>query len=559
MKRILALGLCFFVVMTSLFANGENERKNVTVSGPGEFPLVDEKVTFTVFAGTESWVEDLNENWFTKYIEDHLNVKLVFEQSNPKDAPEIVNLKLATGANMPDIFMGWGVTPDAAKIYGERGTFLALDEYIEKQGVNIKEFFEYDPTVPSQLRAMDGKIYGLPQFNECFHCNYSQRMLINKTWLDNLGLELPTTTEEFYQVLKAFKEQDANGNGDPHDEIPLTQIAKHAWNSRLDGYLMNPFTFSPYGHISQTKLYIEDDVVQTSITKEGFREGLKYANKLYKEDLIFKEAFTVSASQVKSLIEHPDGNLIGAVPSGTLSQVCDLTSKNERYNDFVYLAPLKGPTGLQQTIAYYTPANPSNFIITENCEYPEVAFKLADFLMALGHNPDGTYNEEKLLQKMISKGEPEVDWSIDSSDFHSFLSDESWYKIILSYGVSQNKYWGSGTPGVESNFFRLSNAVGAADGFDQEQVLFDAAHSYEPYGKPYAIPPINFTEDELALRNDLHETFRLWEAESYANFVTGNMDPNSDEDWNAYLEQVKDLGMDQLIEVIQMGYDRQYK
>ena len=50
------------------------------------------------------------------------------------------------------------------------------------------------------------------------------KLWINTQWLDNLGLEMPTTTEEFYQVMKAFKEQDANGNGDLNDEIPLSTV-----------------------------------------------------------------------------------------------------------------------------------------------------------------------------------------------------------------------------------------------------------------------------------------------------------------------------------------------
>ena len=559
MKKILTMGICILVLMTALFANGEQENGNIQVSGPGEIPIVNEKITFTVFCATESWVEDLNKNYLTQYIEDNLNIKLVFEQSTSKDAREIINLKLATGANIPDIFMGWGIEADAAKIYGERGTFIALDDYIEEHGVNTKDLFAYKPDVPAKLKAMDGHIYGLPQYNECYHCNYSQRMLVNKKWLDNLGLEIPTTTEEFYQMLKAFKENDANGNGDPDDEIPLTGIARHGWQGKLDGYLMNPFTFSPIGRNTNDKTYVKDGVIQTSTTKEGYREGLKYANKLYREGLIFKETFTVSAAQVKSLVEHPNGNMIGAVPSGTISQLCDLVGKQERFNDFVYIPPLKGPTGLQQTPQFYTHSKPTSFIITKNCKYPLVAFKLADFLMAMGHDVDGTYNREKLRHRLLMTGEEGVDWKLDSKQYPSFLNDESWYEGILPYGKSQNKYWGSGTCGVNTRFIRLNAALGGGVGFDQSTMLNNAAVMYEPFGKDYLIPPTNFTEAELEIKNELKETFRTWEEEAYANFVTGNMDPYSDADWNKYLMQVKDLGMDQYIQILQKGYDRQYK
>ena len=67
----------------------------------------------------------------------------------------------------------------------------------------------------SAMTAPDGNIYALPKVNECLHCTYGQRMWINTTWLEKLGLEMPTTTDEFYQVLKAFKEQDPNGTARP--------------------------------------------------------------------------------------------------------------------------------------------------------------------------------------------------------------------------------------------------------------------------------------------------------------------------------------------------------
>ncbi len=79
-----------------------------------------------------------------------------------------------------------------------------------------KSFFYKD-----LITAPDGNIYALPQVNECYHCMYQQRMWIYKPWLDKLGLKMPTTTDEFYEVLKAFKTKDPNGNGKA-DEIPLS-------------------------------------------------------------------------------------------------------------------------------------------------------------------------------------------------------------------------------------------------------------------------------------------------------------------------------------------------
>lgn len=74
---------------------------------------------------------------------------------------------------------------------------------------------------------------------------------INKAWLDRLGMEMPTTVDEWYEVLKAFKEQGANGNGDPNDEIPLTGSAK----TNLTGSATStPGSNSPHVAIIQEEL-----------------------------------------------------------------------------------------------------------------------------------------------------------------------------------------------------------------------------------------------------------------------------------------------------------------
>lgn len=66
----------------------------------------------------------------------------------------------------------------------------------------------------------DGHIYGLPRLRVDMTDRLT-RSFVNKVWLENLGLEVPTTIDEYYEFSQHFKNQDANGNGDTNDEIPL--------------------------------------------------------------------------------------------------------------------------------------------------------------------------------------------------------------------------------------------------------------------------------------------------------------------------------------------------
>ena len=70
--------------------------------------------------------------------------------------------------------------------------------------------------------ATDIQMYSVARLQQQTHVDYGFKFFLNKQWLENLKLEMPTTLDELTDVLRAFRDQDANGNGDPSDEIPLT-------------------------------------------------------------------------------------------------------------------------------------------------------------------------------------------------------------------------------------------------------------------------------------------------------------------------------------------------
>src|SRR5690606_12840590 len=179
--------------------------QDVTLSPPGEFPIVSEPVTLRVLMLGHPIVEDFQTNLFTEWYTNRTGIQVEFTVAPPSEEREILNLTLASG-ELPDVIVGFTIDPSMLAIYGAQGTFLPLNDLIEEQGYYIKEVFEGSPQVKPLITSPDGNIYGLPQVNECFHCFYSQKMWINQTWLDNLNLELPQTTEEFFNVLMAFKE-----------------------------------------------------------------------------------------------------------------------------------------------------------------------------------------------------------------------------------------------------------------------------------------------------------------------------------------------------------------
>ena len=230
---LLAVVMCISMLVgcskdssNSSSSGGSGDSAEANVSAPGEFPIVPEKVTLKVFFAPSSNITDMEDNQATKWLEEKTNVHVEW-MLVASEAAERINLLLATNAekDMPDVFLT-GIGRAQVEAYGSQGVLLPLNDLIDKYSVNYKDdLFVHNDELEKGMTAFDGNIYFLPRYYETTHVRHTQRFWVNTKWLERVGKEVPTTIDEFYDVLKACKEQDANGNGDPNDEIPYVAYA----------------------------------------------------------------------------------------------------------------------------------------------------------------------------------------------------------------------------------------------------------------------------------------------------------------------------------------------
>jgi putative aldouronate transport system substrate-binding protein len=103
--------------------------------------------------------------------------------------------------------------------YGAGGSFIRLNELIERNSPHLKAVIQQWPVVRQAMTLPDGSIYSLP-YIQPDTLDTSVRYYINKNWLQRLGLTVPKTVDELTEVLRQFKTRDANGNGNSNDELP---------------------------------------------------------------------------------------------------------------------------------------------------------------------------------------------------------------------------------------------------------------------------------------------------------------------------------------------------
>jgi len=413
---------------------------------------------------------------------------------------------------------------------------IPLNDLLDKYGFYSKQLLEYVPDGRKQITAPDGNIYGMPALEECYHCTLSQKMWINKTWLDTLGLEMPETTDDFYNVLKAFKEQDPNGNGKA-DEIPLSGCLDW-WHTNVDGFLMNAFIYNDGGN----RLNLVDGKVIPAFTQDEWKEGLKYLNMLFVEGLLDPEAFVQGPEQLRQLVENDEAIMLGACPTGTPAAFA--LDTGEATKNYTCVPPLKGPSGAQNT-GYYPSTLWAGAFITKNCKYPEVAFRWLDYLLS----------EEATIRQVF--GEEGVDWR-PAQDGEIGLDGNP--GLIKEINVLPGMY--EQNQGIEilcninKKIFN-GRVVDPNDEWYIEKRLADETKKYEGYEPDEVLPPLFMTVDDVKEYSELQAGINQYVTQSIARFITGDMDIETD--WEKYLQELKNMGIDRYIEIVQKTYDSQYK
>ncbi|MBO9589821.1 extracellular solute-binding protein [Devosia sp.] len=500
---------------------------------------------------------DLNSAWFTTEVESKFNVDLNFETTgyDGTAASEKRQISLASG-DYPETFMliNWVDQFSQAELikYGQQGLIIPLNDLIAQHAPNIQAAFEKEPEFLKLATAPDGNIYGLPQWNDCFHCSYSSKFWINTDWLKKLGLEMPTTTAEFKDVLLAFKNGDPNGNGRA-DEIPLSANTV----DKLVPYFMGSFEYDPRGTSSPMMLALNGDKVQFQAVQDGWRDGLAYLADLYKEGLIDPGAFTQNREASQALGNNAEAVIIGSATAQHPALFVTVGQTDGRDKNYDPVPPLAGPEGLAYTSYNLASMPGAAFVITNKAteEQQIAAIKIVDYMFTMEGHAGAEYGKEG--EQWLRPVEGDLALDPDYPPLYNQLP-------VDPNAPPTNAAWGAMGQYFSDKEWRggqvQPNEIYEPAGFERR--LFEATLLYEgkypadqlfPYWNIWTDPA---TADELA---QLQVNLQNYVTQANAEFVTGQRDINDDGAWAAYLADIEGLGLTRYLELYQTGYDASAK
>lgn len=525
--------------------------ENSMFNEPGMLPIVKEPITLTVFApaNTEGSWED---NAQVKEIEEATGIHLEWQTAASSDnVQEKLSTMFASG-EMPDIILT-GVSASnrydkaTEQALGEQGLIIPLNDYLDTVSVGYKQAFEEIDGLREYITTPDGNIYSLPNIDGSLHVQYNMKLWINTQWLDNLGLNMPTTTEEFYEVMKAFKEKDANGNGDPNDEIPLSTVTSGA-GTQLDGFLMNPFQLT-----SETnKLYVDNGKVTFAPAQEGYKEGLKYLNQLYAEGLLNPESFTQDKNNQVNVNEAGDECVIGAFLAQRPGYACDLSTEpySKKWEQYQSLAPLAGPDG--QCVASWNPYvmfQSGMTFISSSCTNPEAAFRLLDYISTQTYR--SSLGIEGVHYELLDAGTTELGLDGETKALYkrtnADTTNQSLGQLVALVRTPEFLAAEATNPNPYAEDVKPLNG--------RQVVMYKASleHQKVQQSLDSVMPDLYMSQADSSEMSLIKTNIMDTQKEYMVQFITGAK--NIDSEWDSYLKALDNVGLARYLELLQKAYD----
>ncbi|MEC0239985.1 extracellular solute-binding protein [Paenibacillus dokdonensis] len=471
------------------------------------FPIVNEPITLTMFASRSAANGPYKDMFMFKEYEKKTNIKFEYNDVPSEGFDEKKNLVFGK-KDLPDIFYKASISNDQLMKYGSSGALFPLEGLIKKYAPNIQSLFDQYPEVKKAVTTPDGHIYGMSSIIEPL-VQRTNKLWINTKMLEEVNMDEPKTTDDLYNLLKAFKDKH------PERTPFLTSSVQDLVNA-LGG------SWGLYQQMGY-RININDDKVHIWLTDDKYKEMLMYLNKLYKEGLIGHKVMDQEFAEYISQMQSGELGLFTNQATDAFPKVAD---------QYKGITPIKGPHGDQGYNSSPIARDTGTFAISSSNKYPEASIRWIDYF----------YGDEGGM--FFAHGVEGTTFNYDKDGIQQYTDEVK----NLPKGTGSAFPWpGGGTPQHST----LKTAVHVNTPRDAE-----AASKIEPYVLKKVYPAPMFEENVSKKIFDLRDDLDTYTNESRAKFITGDLSFDS---WDQYVSTVKDIGIEKLENYYQEAYDNQFK
>jgi len=548
MKKLASLALAG-VMTLGLLAGCGGDDQGSTPGGSGEPNTSTDQTEFKVLSGISALSGGYADNPVLNDMMKNAGITIDWEVMSDSIG-EQVNIRI-NGDQLPDAFQAVGFSNYDLGRYGRGGTFIDLTPYVTDPEVmpNLSKILEEYPSIKAAITQDDGKIYGLPAGemmgtaavgaeDEFAIYAVPQFSVINKKWLDELNMEVPTTLDELKTVLQAFKDNDmaakvygaASGS-----TVPLScGFDQWCWGQNI---FYSGFGFTNFNSDICFDLDVgSDGKAYFHCVQDNYRDAITYFHDWYAQGLMDIEMFSQTDSQYLAKCSQ---GYVGVATWWYLEELM-----GDYASDYVYLPPLSGPNGCNVNVMTAgNSVNSGQLSITKACKSPVNLLKFYDQwytgenVMQLQYGPIGQYFTEK----------------DDKGMWLSITEDEAQAKFGKSAGEVKAQLEVNGPKLILSDYY--TNVFYMEDrAVERLQNLVD---TWLPSVQDKVYYPVNvvFTKEELDDIDLYKPDFVAHVSEQEALWLRDG--GPSDAEWEAYKQELNDVyAMESLLKVYQAAYDR---
>lgn len=506
MKRKIWLFLFVIIIVSSLYLvfNLDLFEFGTKVPGVNKPGIENSSVRVVLNNDVDFKGNDLNDNVYANYIRQKTGINIRYESINA--SREQYNHKLS-------LLMQSNSLPDAVLIYDrnqymryvEKGILLPINQNIWKYD-NLNRYISSSAW---DMTKVNGIAYAVPMER------YDPAPLVvhvRRDWLENLGLKVPETIEEFEAVLRAFTHKDPDGNG-IHDTYGLLLGDDLVTGQSMERGML----FSDY--FDAGKFSLKDGSVIPPAISEGYRDFLKFMDRLYKEGVIPEDFAVLKFPQYMEKLRSGKYGMTVFYWMGR-----DMFSDSSPESAWIAIKPPAGKSGRPGTILWDKPVR-QYIVITKQCKDPDKVLKILDWALS---------NEGDMVSKLGIEG---LDYNVINGRIaykteRRSLNEWKFINLLVERGVTDTnirdnikEYWGE---------MRLKR--------------FDVAKETGSVDKIAAMLPFF---------NDINNAdFKRVTSEYTKKAIMGTVDIDST--WSRYVEDWKIYGGDKFIELLTDWYHKSY-
>lgn len=508
--------------------NQDNTAGDVEVNQTG-WPIVNEEITLSMMApgmGLADWADMP----FFEYLNAETGINWTF--TTPPSADFATNLNLSLAAmDLPDVIFGGNVEAAMQAEFGSEGVFIPLEELIENYAPNLYAMLEQNPDIRRSITAPDGHIYALPTFQRSTESYWPfGPAWFNGSFLDALDADVPTTLDEFTELMLRMANEEPAGPG--VTVFPISDGNQLTWLRQL--------LLAPFG-LTSRNLEEFDGVVQHNATSDNYRAYLEWMNMAMREGILHPEIFSLSNEANSALGQN---NQVGLFTSW-YSMFFLAQNEIEALNNPLF-GPLTSEWAPEPVILRSPRVSVGTFIITSANPNPAATMRWVDFF----------FSEEGAYFSNFGPWGAFAEWATnDAGEEVLVYSDAVDLDDIGSFRGRVTPFWGFPAPGVQMDWTPVRHDPNdEMDTRFREFIASETARVFEAHGK-VPMPPIMLLPEEADALSLITADLNTFLDQQEAAFITGNQALN-DETWAQFQATLVQIGVEDMVEIWQTAYDR---